>query len=168
MLEPLHISYRVHLFRVRLSGCCCRRMKQSARKTKTQRPARPEPEVGPSCLSTAAAACLDPEDDVPLAALAGTRRFQGYNEVSSQQMKKKSRGTAPVPSRGSGDDRDTLALQGQKQCQDTKRQREPTGSLVSFSLAPGANEREKYQSATQRVRMGHFSHVSLHVHNPDT
>ena len=88
--------------------------------------------------------------------------------MSSQQMKKKSRGTAPVPSRGSGDDRDTLALQGQKQCQDTKRQREPTGSLVSFSLAPGANEREKYQSATQRVRMGHFSHVSLHVHNPDT
>ena len=73
-----------------------------------------------------------------------------------------------VARRGSGDDQDTLALQGQKQCQDTKRQREPTGSLVSFSLAPGANEREKCQSATQRVRMGHFYHVSLHVHDPDT
>ena len=144
------------------------RMKQSARKTKTQRPTRPEPEVGLSCLSSAAAAYLDPEDDLPLAALVGTRRFQECSELSSQQMTKKSRawtrGTAP-PLLGSTEwssDKDTLALQGQKQCQDTKRPREPR-SLNSFSLAPGANECENCQCATQCVHMRQFSHVSLHV-----
>ena len=83
-------------------------------------------------------------------------------------MTKKSRawtrGTAP-PLLGSTEwssDKDTLALQGQKQCQDTKRPREPR-SLNSFSLAPGANECENCQCATQCVHMRQFSHVSLHV-----